>query len=311
MITPRQFMSQYHQLNVTSDDGSQLTGLIVDHYRNNNSKPETQHHTGPGKSKLELIRTGIRKLGKTQTDVTHYQGQPVSDMAMRRTFAGKGAPREIAGTLAVAMRVGVIKPDGAGLRGPTQLFCDRYIGLDCNGFVSNYALAADVTRYGPSENAGIRLFNIVANRRQSIAAVRPFDVLIWTDNGHIAVIDSFDSFFTFNLADPQQRCFKVVESSGSSYIPNNPLPGEKGGLHESVYKIASVSKGIFTVVRHFGTRFQSTSRVYIVSMGLESPAPVVVAAQKPAGLSHATATGLGGARTTPRFGLAAPIRNFG
>jgi hypothetical protein len=50
----------------------------------------------------------------------------------RKPFFGKGTPEEAQITLQLAQRFGLL----AG--GTMQTYCDRYLGLDCNGFAGNY-----------------------------------------------------------------------------------------------------------------------------------------------------------------------------
>jgi hypothetical protein len=50
----------------------------------------------------------------------------------RKPFFGKGTPEEAQINLQLAARFGLLKG------GTLQAYCDKYLGLDCNGFVGNY-----------------------------------------------------------------------------------------------------------------------------------------------------------------------------
>lgn len=50
----------------------------------------------------------------------------------RKAFFGKGSPEAASITLQLAARFNLL--EGLGLQG----YCDKYLGLDCNGFVGNY-----------------------------------------------------------------------------------------------------------------------------------------------------------------------------
>ena len=50
----------------------------------------------------------------------------------RKPFFGKGSPEEAQVTLQLADRFGLLKG------GTMQAYCEKYLGLDCNGFVGNY-----------------------------------------------------------------------------------------------------------------------------------------------------------------------------
>jgi hypothetical protein len=77
-----------------------------------------------------------------------------------------------------------------------QEFCDAYLGLDCNGFVGNYVARAkrsnmtNLVSFGPQTD--IATFLRVGKIRKSIDAMDDLDVLIFPNNVHIAIIDSFE-----------------------------------------------------------------------------------------------------------------------
>jgi hypothetical protein len=50
----------------------------------------------------------------------------------RKAYFGKGSPEEVQITLQLAARFGLLG------RGTLQDYCDKYLGLDCNGFAGNY-----------------------------------------------------------------------------------------------------------------------------------------------------------------------------
>src|SRR5262249_47633573 len=94
----------------------------------------------------------------------------VDTVSIARTFVGKGTPEDIAGTLRLALRYGLVKPDTASL----QKYCDAYIGMDCSGFVGNFlneALGAGIdvmntsatTYRGPAGKRRLRIESIRAS----------------------------------------------------------------------------------------------------------------------------------------------------
>ena len=104
--------------------------------------------------------------------------------------SGKGSPEEIAIALHLVSRYKLYdkiyaSDPAAGVRD----YCDKYIGLDCNGFVGNYARATGKAKV---PNTPIGSYAPDKVRRTRIEDVKADDVLVWPDNGHIAVIHSIE-----------------------------------------------------------------------------------------------------------------------
>jgi hypothetical protein len=179
--------------------------------------------------------------------------EDVDTASLVRTFVGKGTPGDIAGTLRLALRYGLVKPDTASL----QAYCDTYIGLDCSGFVGNYlneALGAgiDVMNTGATSYRGP-----VGNRRLTIESIRENDTLAWANTNHVAVIDSIDADWLQHFANKAQVSTMkgmqvvVVESNGGK------------GLNHDTYAVKSVdAHGVFKVRRSYQT---NDMNVYITS----------------------------------------------
>jgi hypothetical protein len=173
--------------------------------------------------------------------------------------SGKGSPEEIAIALHLVARYKLYdkiyaSDPAAGVRD----YCDKYIGLDCNGFVGNYARA---TGRAKVPNTPIGSYAPDKVRRTRIEDVKADDVLVWPDNGHIAVIHSIDSLTTGSDGKPARDCVVVESTAG------NPSGGSKtknGGLQHSTYSIRAVGKDkIFQVERPKG---RGRSRVYIAPL---------------------------------------------
>ena len=198
--TPLRFEERYKKLEVDQGAGRKFYVKIW-HYRNNSSTT-SGHETTEAKEKamrplIAKVREASRKdLGlkhtphgsklvvrKSDAEIepggTLYSPsiafENVDTASIVRTFVGKGTPGDIAGTLRLALRYGLVKPDTASL----QKYCDTYLGLDCSGFVGNYlneALGAgiDVMNTGATSYRGP-----VGNRRLTIESIRENDTLAW------------------------------------------------------------------------------------------------------------------------------------
>ena len=71
-----------------------------------------------------------------------------------------------------------------------QEHCDNYIGLDCSGFVSNYANATLGKSYDVM-NKEANEFKFPENtRRATRHSIQPRDALAWVTTNHVAIIHS-------------------------------------------------------------------------------------------------------------------------
>lgn len=83
-----------------------------------------------------------------------------------------------------------------------QAFCDKYIGLDCNGFVGNFAKRMK-SGLGP-QNSPKQYHDHRTASRTRMDDIVNLDVIVWATFSHIAIIDSFADLATV----------KIVQSTG-------------------------------------------------------------------------------------------------
>lgn len=168
---------------------------------------------------------------------------------MMDVHSGKGSPYEIAICLHLVAIFGLYdkKKFGADSAAGVRDYCDKYIGLDCNGFVGNFAQQA---RLGKVPNSEINTYARKGHRRTKLEDVEPWDVLVWPDDSHIAVIHSIDRTGT----TPDGKAFRdctVVESTGAN--PSGGTTTTNGGLQHSTYTLRSVGADeLFKVERPKG-----------------------------------------------------------
>ncbi len=173
--------------------------------------------------------------------------------------SGKGSPEEIANALHLIAKYKLFDKKfatdpAAGVRD----YCDKYIGLDCNGFVGNYARATGRTK---TPDTPIGEYAPKSALRSRIEDVQPDDVMVWPDHGHITVIHSIDPVTTGPDGKPARDCV-VVESTAAN--PSGGTLTKHGGLQHSTYSIRSVGKDkIFHVERPKG---KHVSRVFIAPL---------------------------------------------
>jgi len=172
--------------------------------------------------------------------------------SVHRTFVGKGSPPDIQLSLRLAIRYGKVAADATSV----QNYCDKYIGLDCSGFVSNYANATLGKRYDVMNNEAMSFRRSPPDRRSTMLSIQPLDALAWAFDNHVAIIHSVKSGYYETAVARQFGDFTglectVVEANLSQ------------GLHHSTYRVISVGTDrVFTVKRENGT----THRVYILPL---------------------------------------------
>ena len=276
--TPLRFEDRYKKLEVDQGAGRKFY-VQVWHYRNNSSTT-TGHETVEAKAKamgplIAKVREASRKdlglkhaphgshLSVRKSDAEIEPGgslyspgiafEDVDTASIVRTFVGKGTPGDIAGTLRLALRYGLVKPDTASL----QAYCDTYIGLDCSGFVGNYLNEALGAGIDVMETEAASYREPVGNRRRTIESIRENDTLAWAHTNHVAVIDSIGADWLQHFANKAQVSTMkgmqvvVVESNGGK------------GLNHDTYTVKSVdAHGVFKVRRSYQANDMS---VYITS----------------------------------------------
>jgi hypothetical protein len=95
-----------------------------------------------------------------------------------------------------------------------QAFCDAYVGLDCNGMVGNYARRVKKNGLGPQHKPK-QYYDQRLATRTTLDDVVGFDVIVWADFSHIAIIDSFADLQTVNIVQstgggPQMTAHTLV-----------------------------------------------------------------------------------------------------
>lgn len=272
-MNPLDYEKRYHEL-VVSLDGLGTTTVDVHRYQNNDeqfksnafwgNKEALQHkdqvlgkmndeirgenkaaaaRPGPDESQMEALRQAFGAAVHLKNAEVLRRLKP----SLMSVHSGKGSPEEIAAALHLVARYKLydkaIADQAAGVRD----YCDKYIGLDCNGFAGNYARATGRAK-GPS--TPIPSFAPKSDLRARIEDVQADDVMVWTDYSHITVIHSIDPVTTGPDGKPARDCV-VVESS--AHNPSKAALTQHGGLQHSTYSIRSVGADkVFAIERPKG-----------------------------------------------------------
>ncbi len=249
MMKPSELMNRYRNLVITLDDGSTMT-IDAHRYRMRgyNLKPDAE----AVKDKLiehfeKMLRAEEKaerpKSPRAPVALTFAPNLRRLRPQLALTYYGKGSPETIAIALHLVAHYKLYDKH-LDVRLGLRNYCDAYMGLDCNGFVGNYAQAIGST-LTPSTYIGD--FAKELYRRRTMETVQPNDVLVWPNYGHIAIIDDTRPIQTDVKGNPTRDC-TVVESTAAN------LTGGGDGLQQSMYRLLSVNKHNrrFTVERPRG-----------------------------------------------------------
>jgi hypothetical protein len=289
-MTPLDYEAKYHSLPILLEE-MKMTKVDVHRYQNNDAKLKENLFWG---NKAALVQKDIL-IGRmateakkmTEQDKAKAKGKTVAGgptisegdlglnlagalvhlavpellkrwrIRMMAVHSGKGSPEEIQVCLHLVAIYGLYdkKKFGTDTAAGVRDYCDKYVGLDCNGYVGNFARELGT---GKEPNTPIPSYAPKNKRRTKIEEVQANDVLAWTDNGHIAIIDSIDPVSTAADGKPARDC-TVVESTASN--PSGGSSTVHGGLQHSTYSIRSVGSDlVFKVERPKG---KHRSSVYI------------------------------------------------
>ncbi len=104
-------------------------------------------------------------------------------------FLGKGSRDNIVQVLKWCDEKNLLDPKLLKIskQSALQQICDDYIGLDCNGFVGNWANDNAITSIGPSTPPATMGHTFPRNKRATLEDIRPYDILVW--NEHVAAVE--------------------------------------------------------------------------------------------------------------------------
>lgn len=170
-------------------------------------------HPGYGGGQAERMQYKDRLLGAIGGGRGIAQnGMSASDFV--GVFSGKGTMDDIATCLKLAVRHRIFH-HARTLATDAQLpyqrllqrVADDYIGLDCNGFVGNWAIYNAV----PRASASYLPLDWLAGRaaRLTLADVQRFDVVVWASGNHIGMVETVGSL----AADGRSLSVGFAESS--------------------------------------------------------------------------------------------------
>ena len=230
MTTPLQFREQYFNIGVDYEVDDEVRRVCrVEHasvklnkyfmMSNDVNSVVAQHYSA-------VTADGTKKNAWFQA---HKEG-------IRAAAMGKGAPGDYSDALEWAVYAKHIKtPSQQAL----QDYFDKYMGLDCSGFVTNYLIAngKKPDTYDAKVNTSAASYFVPAKAVNDVSQIRQGDLLVYmngnhakTNPGHVMVVESLSA-----ICSPQYPYgnLRVVESTGADAA--NPK------LSDSIYKIDAIT----------------------------------------------------------------------
>jgi hypothetical protein len=237
-LWPSDVLGRYQKIRVTASEGATAT-IAIRRYRNN----DAASHPTPAKSGTQdAIKIKDALMGVAPGAIAKAGGA----QNYVNVFTGKGSPAAVAGVLQAMVDYAdpFIKKhlkssypysfvaeqmDDPSLSWEEALqnIADEFLGLDCNGFVGNWILLCDKTLKLTEQSNPPVVKNAAKKRRMTFSEIEEWDVVIWDNMSHIAVIQQ-PSF------DPASGKATMIQSAGEGPIS-----------HEYIFAESSPGSGLF------------------------------------------------------------------
>lgn len=193
---PSDMLEDFKNISFTTDRGAVM--IAVNKYRCRNP-------SYGGTADAEEVKDGF--IGVSNRAIINESGGAVPYV---NVFVGKGSTEQFATVLTLVLkykdafvrtygRYGDVRGQCAKLlagyrdeqwRDMLQAFSDKYLGLDCNGFVGNYVQRARLSNLGPSNYPSEYFSRYRRNMRKTLNDICAGDILVWANFQHIAIIDT-------------------------------------------------------------------------------------------------------------------------
>ena len=179
-MTPKDTVDAYAKITVTLPPTSTYQVSVVKYRCDNKAFGKDADHGGT----QEAIKFKDRVLGAMGSKAIFAV---MSAQEFVGVFLGKGSRDDIAQVLQWCDQKGLLNPK-LSKQAALQKICDDYIGLDCNGFVGNWANDNRITSVTPSTPPSGMGHTFAKNKRATLADIQPFDILVW--NEHVAAVQA-------------------------------------------------------------------------------------------------------------------------
>jgi hypothetical protein len=132
-MTPLEYEALYKNLKVEFVDATPAVTLSINKYWLKSVQPEGQKIIDETRNQIAKNKLEVKVNG---TVVTLAKFDDELNRRLRYALAGKGSPEDYQMVVQLAVLTG--RPTGGTTTADLQAYCDKNLGMDCNGFVGNY-----------------------------------------------------------------------------------------------------------------------------------------------------------------------------
>ena len=265
-LSPYDFMLQYRMMKVPLIDGTAIYNVDVHEYRNaadyflGSDSISSDHDVDQGMAAYNKLKNLIikksEKLGSMKYRCSFElgsNGQPktpfVEEVDLKQLmlcYVGKGSPEDCKQALRLAQAFGFIEPNVASM----GRYVEKYLGIDCSGFVTNYLRTQHGLDLKPNEVNSTK-YRSLGSKVSALSDVKGLDVMAWANTNHVAIINSSEFANNYDTKNSLESfyCF-VLESTGADAVAGDK---HTDGLMGTYYVILPPDKqGLFSVCRSVG-----------------------------------------------------------
>jgi hypothetical protein len=248
-LNPTDVLKRYKNIKVTVEGGATVS-VAINAYRNNDAKA---HPTVSGggtqdalavKDALLAVKSGaiLKRCGGPQAymDVFTGKGSPAAISAVMTCFVDYGgtfAKLHQKGSAPARKCAGWLADPALGWQETLQKISDEFLGLDCNGFVGNWLAACEPSFKLGAQHGPQQFFQKKQQTRSAVDEIQYWDVVVWANFSHVAVIDDRTSTpGRFNICQsagggPRVNEYAIVPASKDRFrlqggIPSKDVAGE-------------------------------------------------------------------------------------
>jgi hypothetical protein len=237
-LWPSDVLGRYRNILVNAS-GVVTAAIAIRRYRNNDAgshptpaKAGTQDALKIKDALMGVAPGAIAKAGGAQNYVNVFtgKGSPAAITGVLQAMVDYSAPfitKYLKSSYPYSFVAQQMDDPSLSWAEALQNIADEFLGLDCNGFVGNWILLCDKTLKLTEQSNPPVVKNAAKKRRMKFEDIEEWDVVIWDDMSHIAVIEQ-------PSLDPATGKVTMIQSAGEGPIS-----------HEYIFTQGTVGSGLF------------------------------------------------------------------
>jgi hypothetical protein len=237
-LWPSDVLGRYRNIRVNAS-GVASAAIAIRRYRNNDAG---SHPTPVKAGTQDALKIKDALMGVAPGAIAKAGGA----QNYMNVFTGKGSPAAIAGALQAMVDYSTpfitkylkssyphsfvaqqMDDPSLSWAEALQNIADEFLGLDCNGFVGNWILLCDKALKLTEQSTPPDVKSAAKKRRMKFEDIEEWDVVIWDDMSHIAVIEQ-------RSLDPATGRVTMLQSAGEGPIS-----------HEYIFTQGTQGSGLF------------------------------------------------------------------